>query len=151
MLIGKQDMLVLMIALAGCHGAGANKWGKQSSSISIPDVRLEGYYHCLVDGGIVLDKRPAFAQDDAAGVRGVISGPMLNAQLPDNTIDRFLEGELTLTTDQVSDLGSFDFVSTNLYAAFWENLGARVGQRQGNTVVWRDGTIEQITMPAWAC
>lgn len=42
------------------------------------------------------------------------------------------------------DCGSFDEVAPDVFAAWWRAHGARIGQRCGDSIVWEDGTREEI-------
>lgn len=153
----------LGIAEAGCYASAPNRWGDTPASISIPDKRLSCYYGDVVEGGTILDKRPAFEKQSRACTRAVVSGPMLRDNLPALTISRadFPENQI-LTADSVDSirmepegffltvggdpfkLSSFDFISLDLYCQLWRQLGARVGKRVGMTVEWEDGEVEAI-------
>lgn len=100
---------------------------------------LESNYGDVVEGGTIIDKRNV---DHAVLVTGVVSGPMLNEDLPPRTRDRLFEGQSPATEDD--KFGGLDSISMDLYLAIWRKVGARIGQRQGNVVAWEDGTVETI-------
>lgn len=129
------------IALVGYHGRGPNKWGPPSS-ISGYDKRLERAYVKLREGGWVVDKRPAFKKDYEAAYRAVISGPMDEPSLPDNAIDHW---GVKIENPDLDTLKGYDYAGMGVYSAYWENLGARIGRRRGDNIVWNDGDIEPIT------
>lgn len=157
MVDSKSDMVFLGIGdSAGCYGhggilvtvplegGGSASWGRYRSSI--PDNRLECYYWRLVDGGTVMDKRPAFALDDKASVGEALRGPMLDPWLESGHIDK-LSGARAMEPGEVP--GCLDSVALDVYLARWRPLGARVGKRDGDAIAWEDGEREAITIPAW--
>jgi hypothetical protein len=111
----------------------------------------------VVEGGWIVDKRTV---DEGVLCRWVVSGPMLKASLPPGTMDRFGFGppckrlpEPCTLSDILSEekdeqgcrkVGGFDYISRDLYLALWVHLGAMVGQRIGDCVHWRDGSITVI-------
>lgn len=138
------DWYTLGIAEAGVYGQGPNPYGSTPSSITTYDNRLENYFHRLMEGGTVIDKRPAFALNYDAAVSAVYRGPMLNPKLPEQTVNRLFEGNIPAS--QAGKPNSIDSVSLDVYLAYWRPLGVRVGKRQGDSIVWEDGTIEPITV-----
>jgi|ERR1035437_6413755 hypothetical protein len=134
----------LQIALAGISGEAPNEYSKLSPArVTIYDKRLANYYHRLVNGGMVIDKRPAFDADNDAAFRAVVSGPMINSILPLGTIDT-LSG--MVKSEDPNEARALDSVSKDLYAKYWSKLGARIGVRSDDTIVWNDGEIEPITI-----
>lgn len=154
----------LAIAEAGCYANAPNRFeGEIPASVTIPDNRLSCYYGDVVEGGTIMDKRPAFQRNDSACVRAVYSGPMLQDNLPALTLKRcqWMEGDQLLTADSESvimeeegfflksggqriKLSAFDHLSLDLYCQLWRQLGARVGKRVGMTIRWEDGEDELI-------
>jgi hypothetical protein len=49
---------------------------------------------------------------------------------------------------QCADCEAFDEVAPDVFAAWWAQRGARVGQRRGNEIVWANGDLTPI--PAFA-
>lgn len=138
------DWITMGIAQNGVYAQGPNPYGSTPSSITTYDNRLENYFHRLMEGGTVIDKRPAFEANFNAAVRGVVSGPMLNPLLPDGTVNRLFSGNIS--AQEAGQLSGLDNVSLDLYLAYWRKLGVRIGKRQGDSIVWEDGTIEPITV-----
>lgn len=144
------DLAFLGIGDAGCYGQGQHpdkdpRWSRYS--VSIPDNRLDCYFWRLVDGGTVLDKRPAFKRDDKAAVHEVIAGPMLDVWLDPGHVDTLMEGKRPLGPDERPR--ALDSVALDIHLARWRPLGGRAGTRQGDEIVWEDGEREAITIPAW--
>lgn len=138
----KSEYLFLGIAEAGVYAEAPNPWGEHLASVMIYDRRLSCYYGDVVEGGTILDKRPAFQRDETACVREVVSGPMRGLHLPPNTVDVAFQGRQPWAPEL--KLGGFDYISLDLYLDRWRALGARVGRRVGPTVVWEDGEVEPI-------
>lgn len=134
--------------------------GWRSGSVHAYDRRITCYYGQLIDGGIVidrhdvLDRRPSLA----------ISSPILDSHI--KQVSRFADavaGCDTFMLDVLSDqsafgglatlakaattdkaIGSFDKLPVSQWVAWWKNLGARIGQRVGNNIVWDDGEVDPI-------
>src|SRR5262249_55869862 len=137
----RQRLVTLEIGLAGCHGQTTD-----GASVTLYDRRLPCYYGELVEGGWVIDK--AAVLDPLPGLtvmaarcRGkLVSGRReafrgaqdsfvahaLAAQ-PENGF-----GGLARLMLAAPDCGAFDDVSPDVFAAWWRQQGARIGQRQGN-------------------
>lgn len=142
-LIGRAECYTLEIALAGVNGTSPNPWGSTPAQFSSYDTRLELYMHRLINGGTVIDKRMAFARDADACIKGVMSGPMLNPLLPKGIVDRCYLGHMDL--NEAGTLRSLDYVALDIYCDLWRDLGARIGTRVNNTIIWDDGTIDPIS------
>lgn len=150
--------------LAGCHGCGVGADGN-AFTVTMYDSRLSCYYGDLVEGGFVIDNQAVLDADPSLAYLA----PMVSATLHDGEIDRldarvepdnFLlgmfaeqpDGYGTVARLAVAQLGAspteepgpMDYVSPGRFAAWWANRRARVGQRQGDTIVWTDGTVDQI-------
>jgi len=124
------------------------------------DRRLSCYYGCLVEGGFVLDKREPLLQDhslafkspmhcaslDASGeVDYFADSPASKSWLVDAIANDPNTGEFgALARYAKANPGGFDRVPTIVYLAWWRERGARVGFRKGDTIVWDDGTVEEI-------
>jgi hypothetical protein len=117
-------LAVLSIGPAGAHGEC-----RDGSHISFPDNRLRPYLGELIEGGFVIDKRAALEADPVLTART----PLCDGSLPDGMRATFLGWR-----DQ------FDVVAPDVYAAWWEAHGARVGRRRGDKIVWADGAEEAI-------
>lgn len=136
-----------------------HQFGK-SGSVHAYDSRITCYYGQLIDGGIVidrhdvLDKRPSLS----------ISSPMLDSHI--KQVSRFADAIATndnFMLDALSDpgsfgglatlakaattdkaIGAFDYLPLSQWVAWWKNLGARVGRRVGDNIVWDDGEVDPI-------
>ena len=126
----------LGICDAGAHGKVGD-----NTSITTYDRRLDKYYWRLGEGGVVVDKRPCMEKDASACIHGIVSGPMLKMSLPLKSKDAWRGIE---PCQDAKECGSLSYVSTDLYLSYWRVLGARLGKREGDTIVWEDGSKEQI-------
>lgn len=160
MTVYQQRLATLEIGLAGVHGEMVN-----GGSITIYDTRLSPYFGELVEGGYVIDK--AEVLDRKPGL--AISSPMCRGNLAAGTrevctvkADPVMVGALSqaeafgglaLLLAAAPSCGAFDDVAPDVFAAWWADKGARVGQRQGNAIHWQDGTVEQIRPfdQRWQC
>lgn len=132
----------LCVAEAGVYAEAPNPWGDMPASVQIPDRRLSCYYGDVVEGGIILDKRPAFQRDAGACIHEAISGPMRKSTLPPGSFEGW--DRKVIPIQQAIKIGGFDYVSLDVHVQRWRQLGARVGKRVGMTVQWEDGEIEPI-------
>jgi hypothetical protein len=147
----KPELAYLGIGLGGVYGAGISNpstkpiFGTETAfSVSIPDTRLTPYFGDLIHNGWVIDKRPVPEKDM---IHWVVSGPMLNICLPRRTIKRsFSSSEEVMPTDQswMERVKSFDYISMDLYIDLWSKLGAKIGQRSGDAILWVDGSRTEI-------
>ncbi len=148
-----QRLTVLSIGLVGCSGHTAD-----GASITYYDRRIAAYFGELVEGGFVivktavLDERPGLA----------VASPMVRGNLPsgarnpfraptDSIIARSMMADQNNPARGLAALmmaapacGAFDDVAPDVYAAWWAEHGARVGVREGDTIVWTDGEREPI-------
>jgi hypothetical protein len=149
----QQRLAVLGIGLAGCSGHGTD-----GSTISYYDRRLRAYLGELVEGGWVIIKTQPLGSNPLLAVMA----PLCRGSLAPGMRDVFqgVEGSIVAQaiaadTDNPAaplarlmlaapQLGIFDQVAPDLYAAWWLSHGARVGQRRGDKIVWADGTEEAI-------
>jgi hypothetical protein len=136
---GKDMYDLLGIGDAGCYASIKNEY---HTSVTIYDRRLHAYYGDVREGGTIVDKRPCFAGEAKEAIHLVISGPMLELQLDNGMVKRFM-GAME-KWDGMSEIHSFDYVSLNIYLEMWRKVGARVGIRRGDTIVWEDGVVESI-------
>lgn len=139
----KPEYCYLGIALSGTYGTSptvkSKCGGSSKSSMSGMISKLYPYLGDLLEGGIVVDKRSVPEKDI---IHEVYSGPMMDIDLPSRTKSQiFAEPAPSEPGDK---LGGLDTVSMDLYLMRWEKLGARIGYRLGNTIVWNDGEILPI-------
>ena len=132
----KKEYTILGIGDAGCWARAPSLFSDTSASITIYDKRLSCYYGDVVEGGIVIDKRPCTKRDDF--VHSVCICPLLKESLPNSTKQDW-NNQLIPCTDARSAT-SMEYISLDLYLNFWESLGARIGTRVGDEIVWRDGS-----------
>ena len=131
----KQEFTTLGIASAGVYATIGD-----NVSVNIPDNRLAPYFGDLAENGIVIDKRPCVERDDFAHM--VVSGPMFKESLPEKTVlgwDR-----IPKPCNDWRDAKSFDYISIDVYLDMWRNVGAKIGRRVGNTIVWECGQVSDI-------
>lgn len=125
------------------------------------DTRVENHLHRLADGGVFLDKRPV---PDADLVSVVMSGPVLDLNLPPATVDRFRDRQslahmlpglggsfrdFAVAALRNKEWSGLDSISLDLYLALWLGLGAVAGTRKGDSMEWSDGRVTDI--PACTC
>lgn len=123
------DMYFIAIARSGVFGQAFNKLGpSHPAMVSSYDTDLAAWYPKLRDGGFIIDKRPAFERDDLAATHEVIAGPMVNPTL----------------TDDPEHIGALSYVTMPVYLARWRALGARIGERFGDNIIWETGGIEPV-------
>ena len=146
----KQEYSTLGIALAGVHATAPNQWSSSTAiSIQIPDKRLNCYLGNLIEGGTVIDKRTC-DEDDV--FEYVVSGPMLQESLPNGTMSAAFCSDshslqrrnVPIKCEDVRKCKSFDYIALDLYCELWSGLGARIGKRLGDTIMWNDGEIQSI-------
>lgn len=130
-------------------------------SLSGHNTDVEANLHRLADGGVFVDKRNVPHGELA---RLVCEGPMLSTTLAPNEVDRFsardreaarrmipgLSGGFEALASRALDetFRGLDKVGLNVYCKLWLDAGARIGQRDGDIIVWhhRSGAeeVEQI-------
>ena len=128
------ELRFLGIGDAGVYGKALDY------DISIPDYRLNNYYHYLIEGGVVMDKRPIIESDEFVGF--VFRSPILKVSLGENMLSKCFEDTRRFVEGDV--LTDFDYVSTDLYLKYWRPKGVRIGFRRGNRIEWEDGKVEDI-------
>lgn len=138
----KQEYDYLGIAMGGVYGRGPSKWSKDGFSVSIPDKRLSPYYGDLIEGGIVVDKRPCIEKDEARFVNRVYLSPLLKKSLPPKTMCKLFEKEEPC--EDVTQCGPIDYISMDLYLDLWRKEGAKIGKRVGNEIHWENGEVSPI-------
>lgn len=118
----ENDWEYVGICDAGVYG------GKINCNITTYDTRLERYFCRLKDGGIVLDKRECFKNNQIDTITEIVNGPTLNLEMnPDECEEGFLA-----------------YAGKNVYINRWRKIGARIGKREGNIINWEDGEKEEI-------
>lgn len=116
------------------------------------DSRLDCYYGCLVEGGIVLDKRAPLEANPGLAYTSPMHDAGLKETSPFRDTDNWLLDMFAAEPGGYGPVarlakacpGSFDMVPTDVYVAWWADKGARVGLRRGNTIQWSDGEVESI-------
>jgi hypothetical protein len=149
----EQRLAVLSVGLAGCHGDTVD-----GASISFYDRRLAPYLGELVEGAWVIDKSAVLESRPGLAVLA----PLCRGDLPLGTRQPFAGAEGSLVAHAIASdpdnpaaplaqlallapaCGAFDDVSPDVYAAWWQGHGARVGQRRGDVIAWADGEQEPI-------
>lgn len=142
-----REFRVLEIALSGWYGTTAD-----GARVSSYDKRIERKYSALVEGGVVLDKRPAFGSYPRGAMAEVMDGPMLDLDLAPKGEERCPEpsavllhglqdGFLALAKKRATDQSwrGLDAVGLDVYLSRWRVLGARIGVRHGDAIHWEDG------------
>ncbi len=134
---------------AGAYAGGTAYLGGEpcgSSSLTTYD-ELEALlagdtFRRLAEGAYIFDKRRVGDR----GVAEVIGGPMLDSQLPVLTI-RSWDDARTFDT-LAAALACEDthramtFVSLDVYAAIWRELGCRIGRKVGVAIAWEGDESE---------
>lgn len=108
-------------------------------TIRIMDKRLTPYLGDLVYGGIVIDQRAAANHSEFS--RWMTNGPSVNDTLGSCTTVK--DGTQSPCYD-ARHVGPYNSVSLDLYLALWRSLGARVGKRVGDAIIWEDNVISDI-------
>ncbi len=153
----KPEYLLLSIGRGGLTGLPRRgKWGK--STCSIPDNRLVPYLGDVAEGGYAVDLRPALGGDDCVSL--ALNSPMADVDLSAGEVDRCPMPSALLTSGLGGAYGTLatlkrakpkwtglDSVSIVDWLEYWRPAGAKIGQRQGERVLWEDGT-ETIIPPA---
>lgn len=145
------------IALVGAWFHGRSEWGwideatgaraRASSSCTTYDTdALRAIRGHLTDGGVFVDKRPI--PEDVL-VEWVFVGPMESGDLPEGHARGWGEPyKMEIREDGIQGaarrVGSMGEIATDLYIALWASLGARIGVRKGDTVVWDDGSVDNL-------
>lgn len=121
----------------------------------------------LAEGGYAIDLRPLAEHPDIA--HWVLRSPMPDGRIEGIDIDRlpdevrraaadmapFMGGDFQSLAFMMSarageppsntrEAGPFDYVSAAYRAAWWGAKGARIGRRVGDTIVWSDGSVQEI-------
>jgi hypothetical protein len=109
-------------------------------NVTMYDRRLSPYYGDLAEGGIVIDKRPCLSH--SSFIEMVISGPMLKESLPSHSCERMFSD--VQPCDDARCCKGMDCISMDLYLDLWRPLGAKIGKRVGNEIVWENGDVSVI-------
>jgi hypothetical protein len=137
---------LLIRFLRGWHGEYITEYNT-CGSITYYSNDLDYCLKDAVEGCVIIDKSEC--GDD--GVSFVINGPMVNLELPENTVKRFsgheaaafmlpgLGGDFqSLAAKAVQDRewSGLDYISLDLYVAAWKGLGAKIGYYRNGKVEW---------------
>lgn len=136
----KKEYTILGIGDGGCWARAKSNFSDTSASITIYDKRLSCYYGDVIEGGIVIDKRPCVKRKDF--VRLAFKCAILNEGLPPKSKQGW-DMKIVPCVD-ARDAGGMDYISLDIYLNLWESFGARIGTRVGDEIVWRDGTKTAI-------
>lgn len=161
-------LITVELGLAGVHGATvprrcAGGDGVTTGTRSTYESRVEPFFKDLVDGGVVLVKVRALERSPALAVEC----PILDASLPPhgvvrcsaregaaslvgqavmedpgNEYGRVLKSALVL--EAAGEFHGFDKVGLAVFAAWWHAHGALVGVRQGDVILWADGSSSPV-------
>lgn len=96
----------------------------KDSSITTYDTRLERYFCKLEEGGFVVDKRLVLQTNPSKVFEDIFRGPILDVSKPDD----FAEGNTSLS-----------YCGLNVYIDRQRKLGAKIGVRKGNQIIWQGG------------
>lgn len=165
----QRKLITLERGLCGCHGTGDPSTGKWT--VSGMSSCLPAYYHEVVDGGWVIDKREVLTRDPYLAIRSPLMDPtladgevdrlgdvrgtiiaqaLLSARTADNEFGKLLQIHDDIT-QHVDDPGPLDTVSLVAYVRWWKDKGARTAYKVSSTVettkhflIWADTGPEQI-------
>ena len=131
------NLIVLELGFSFCFGR------KEDCVTHYPDSLIGRHYHHLREGGFVIDKSLVIRSDPAL----IMSSPMCGCKLVGDEVEPSGICEDIALSGEAVESGPFDYVSPSTYAEWWHGKGARVGQRIGNWIRWRDGLTVLITYP----
>ena len=140
----------------GCYADGIDEHGHQFSvTYYRPSEQLERVAATdLSDGGWIVDKRQLANHPNAFKL--VWNSPMVSLKAastcpkPSDTMAAGLHGTFqAIAAYKLAkpDWQGLDYVGLESYLAYWQRNGARIGQRQGNSVHWTNGTITELPEP----
>lgn len=149
-------------AVLGC-GSSVSAVSESNAQCTPYDRRLRPYLGECIEGGLVVDKRPALfhqngREKDGAGSIAW-SAPLVSPTMDPDGISRLgkvkepmlsgLEGEFRTLAAATHDpeFTGMDTVGVNVYAGYWRKHGARIGWRRGDNIEWEDGVTEPIPPP----
>ena len=152
------NLTILAIGLAGCHGQ------KSNIHITYSNSDLIGLFYHLAEGGYVIDKSGPLSQNprlalfspmcDCSLQSGEVNpigisanNIVLNALASQSDVCRLIARLVKSQLIHRDEPGPFDYISPEAYTVWWAKKGATVGQRNGNSVVWLDGTCTGIVKP----
>lgn len=107
-----------------------------TTSVSGLGGDIDSHFGDVIEDGIVLDKRTCALADI---VHGAVAGPMHDGRLPPKSRQPVLSP--VEPCDDPTACRALDYVSTDLYLAYWRERGARIGKRKGKVIVWRKGKV----------
>lgn len=130
--------------VVGEHPYQKSKFYSSRSTSSIPDNRLDCYIGDVIEGGYVIDKRVESLQNI---IRHIFGEPRLMTEIPKGkkevvTFSPYRRRFVKVKKGEV--LKSYDGVATDVLVDYWRKLGARIGQRKGDNIVWEDGEVQAI-------
>ena len=135
---GFSDMIVGQ-SQSGAHSAGIDKLspsGDGTYSCSGYDS-LENFImdhaHKLCNGAYIIDSRKLTWEQAC----NCISGPMDKCKLSELTIEGWTNTKTIESLDNLPEIHGFDYVSLDIYARFWQNIGSKVGRYINGKVEWR--------------
>lgn len=140
----RNELSYLGRAFADVYGeckSVVHSYGTSKASIRYPDRRLRPYYGDLKEGGIVIDMS---ACDYALVSKMVISHAMVDVDLAPGMVSSGWGDCKKTEPGTLENSGSLDYIALDVYADFWHNNGAKVGKREGNFIIWRNGDKEEI-------
>lgn len=114
----------------------------ERSSVSGLHYSLEDNFCCLVEGGYVVDNRALYKNNFEVACRQLVSGPMADETLPPGKMSRAYND--ICPYEEGMEVRGMDYVSLDVYVSLWRKVGSRTGRRQGDNILWDDGTIEAI-------
>ena len=150
----EQKYSTVGIAYASAYASGIYYLaGKESgtSSLTTYDSNLSGLIPELNDGGYVVDKRSCSIAT-VVSYMSVSNNPKLKEDeyVPIGTwpevAEKASEYFSVLTPEEIKNQASS--LSPKLYADMWHKLGAMVGQRVGQNIVWRH--VEGLVTPIFS-
>ncbi len=123
-----RDMMICGQSQSGAHGDSyqSNSSSSSTSGYDTLENFIKEHKDRLCDGAYVIDSR-GLTWDQACNC---ISGPMEKCQLDPLTIDSWgkiskLEPKDLLNLPEIK---GFNYVSLDIYAAFWRKIGSRIGR-----------------------
>ena len=127
-------MMICGQSQSGAHGAGFESDSSSFSCSGYDSLEnfIEQHKHELCDGAYIIDSRGLTLEQ----ALNCISGPMEKCDLDPLTIDYW--GKITNNVDlnNLPKLSSMAYVSLDIYAAFWRNIGSKIGRFINGAVVW---------------
>lgn len=134
------------VGLVNSEGVDVYDYGTSRWSSSKRDRRLAPYLGELSEGGVVIDKLATGAK----GVNFIINGPMVDltlagdayeeAPMPSEWLMAGLQGSYkSMATARVeTSWQGLSSVGITKYMQLWRGLGASVGIRSGDRIIWEN-------------